>query len=712
MELETVKRPIAQVLLEHLRSPGTWAVFIGALVIFPFLGSAGLWDPWETHYAEVARRMVADGDWLTPRWRNELFFSKPVLIFWMMASSFKIFGISALAARLPFALVGILGVFLAYRLVARSTDSRRGLLAAVVMATCPFYYFVARQAITDIVFCVFLLGCLGCFFQVALDENPRKRDIYGIYIFAALAALGKTPLGLAIPVVVVLAYLLLSGDWRVLLKMKIHLGIPLFLLIAAPWYATMLFKYGDKFFNEFFFRHNIDRAFSGVHGDRGTFEYFVSQLGYGFFPWVALIPLTFGRVLGALRERGPQSKADKLNLFLLVYFTVTFATFSLIVTKFHHYILPALPPLALLTGLALADNKRFGWKLLAPLGALLLAMVANDLVSSPAHLSNLHSYAYDRPLPAEQYPRWWLLGIAIAMGAVLLWSRFADRHIWPRRALLGLAAACTLILAWIYHPALGHTMSQKDLFDSYHRYAKPGDGFYQYQMNWRGEVFHSQDTIVKLSSESAVANVLKQDRRVFILSVAEGFAAVNRASRKETGKHLYVLPGSNLRYTLASNRLDPGVADLNPIAASVFSEAPSMAHPLRAEFKEGVAFLGYDLEPEPLKTGEEFDLILYFECLTALSKNWQVFIHIDLVGRKDQRIHGDHYPVQGLYPTDRWLPGDIVRDKVRLKVPRNFSPGRYTIYLGFYSDDPRMTVLPGFPQDGANRVRAGILQIQ
>ena len=76
-------------------------VLMAGVIILPFLGSTGLWDPWETHYAEVARRMLQDGDWLTPRWRNELFFSKPVGIFWMLATSFSIFGTNALAARLP-----------------------------------------------------------------------------------------------------------------------------------------------------------------------------------------------------------------------------------------------------------------------------------------------------------------------------------------------------------------------------------------------------------------------------------------------------------------------------------------------------------------------------------------------------------------------------------------------------------------------------------
>jgi 4-amino-4-deoxy-L-arabinose transferase-like glycosyltransferase len=691
---------------------------MGAAVILPFLGSAGLWDPWETHYAEVARRMVADGDWITPRWRHELFFSKPVLIFWMMASSFSVFGISALAARIPFAIVGILGVYLAYRFVSRLTDSKKGLWAAFVMATSPFYFFIARQAITDIVFCVFLLGALGCFLLVALEEKPRFRDILGIYIFAGLAALGKTPVGLAIPLAVVLCYLLLSGDWRVLKKLKPHIGIPIFFAIAAPWYVAVLILHGEKFFNEFFLHHNIQRAFTGVHGERATFEYFIKQMGYGFFPWVGLIPVAFGRIAALLRgdsaklslgEPGPATARIRLDLFLLVWFAVTFATFTLIVTKFHHYVFPALPPLALLVGLSLAERGVGGWRFLAPLGVLLLAMVANDIVSNPAHISNLCTYAYDRQLPEENYPRWLLLGIAAAVGAVLIATHFMRRRRLATWALAGLVATCTVALSWAYIPRLGHTLSQGGLFKTYEKVKKTGDKLYQYQMNWRGEVFYSADTIVKLTSESSVRNVLKQDNRVFIVSVSDGFAAVDRIARLTTGKHLHVLPGSNQRYTLASNRIDPGMQDLNPLAQNIFKQPPPISHPVRAEFEEGVAFLGYDVEPEKPEIGGSFELTLYFEAIESINRNWQVFVHLDGHGHEFHRLNGDHYPLNGLFPTNRWLKGDIIRDTIKLNVPIDFTAKHYTIYLGLYIGNQRMKVLPDFPQDGQDRFRVGSL---
>ena len=88
-----------------LAREGLLVVVAAALVYFPTLGASGLWDPWETHYAEVARRILQDGDWITLRWQNEYFFSKPVLVFWLEALSFSVFGLTAWAARLMYLLV-------------------------------------------------------------------------------------------------------------------------------------------------------------------------------------------------------------------------------------------------------------------------------------------------------------------------------------------------------------------------------------------------------------------------------------------------------------------------------------------------------------------------------------------------------------------------------------------------------------------------------
>ena len=89
-----------------------------------------------------------------------------------------------------------------------------------------------------------------------------------------------------------------------------------------------------------------------------------------------------------------------------------------------------------------------------------------------------------------------------------------------------------------------------------------------------------------------------------------------------------------------------------------------------------------------------------------------MFIHIDGYGREFHRVNGDHVPVEGLLPTDQWMPGDIIRDRTTLKIPIEFTSTKYTLFLGLYIGETRMKVLPGFPQDGADRVRAGVFEIE
>ncbi len=147
-------------------------ILFGLLLYIPFAGSYGLWDPWETHYAEVARQMTHRGDYISLWWPGsprdaDVFWSKPVLSFWMMSLAMHVAGIglpgnpagemalghrAEWAARVPFCLTGVLGIYAVYLITARFVSRRAGVLAAIVVATAPMYSLVARQAMTDMAF--------------------------------------------------------------------------------------------------------------------------------------------------------------------------------------------------------------------------------------------------------------------------------------------------------------------------------------------------------------------------------------------------------------------------------------------------------------------------------------------------------------------------------------------------------------------------------
>ena len=152
------------------RQTGLFVILIGLLLYIPLAGSYGLYDPWETHYGEVARQMTERGDYISLWWPGapidaDHFWSKPVLSFWIMSLSMQLFGLrhaatgtmalshrAEWAMRLPFCLLGVLGIYGIYLCVSRFVSRRAGLFAALVTATSPLYSLVARQAMTDMAF--------------------------------------------------------------------------------------------------------------------------------------------------------------------------------------------------------------------------------------------------------------------------------------------------------------------------------------------------------------------------------------------------------------------------------------------------------------------------------------------------------------------------------------------------------------------------------
>lgn len=162
---------IVQDLVRAIEARPIWAVtLLGLFIFLPALGSVGLWDPWETHYAEVAREMIARHDFVYPHWGSAYFYSKPVLTLWMIAAGLLLVGAEAGApgaplpagvewgVRLPFALMAILLLLSVWRIGRTLGGPRAGLLAAFMLATSPMMVFVGKQAMTDlpVVACIFI----------------------------------------------------------------------------------------------------------------------------------------------------------------------------------------------------------------------------------------------------------------------------------------------------------------------------------------------------------------------------------------------------------------------------------------------------------------------------------------------------------------------------------------------------------------------------
>jgi 4-amino-4-deoxy-L-arabinose transferase-like glycosyltransferase len=316
------------------------------------LGLRALWGPDEGRYVEIPREMVAAGDYLTPRLNGVKYFEKPVLFYWLEAGAIRLFGLREWAMRLwpaLFALGGCLAVYAAGR---RLFDRRTGLVAAVALATSPLYCLLGTVITLDMAVSTFLVvGLLA--FLVGIGEPPghrRRLLLWGFYLCAALATLTKGLIGIVIPGMVIFAWLLLTGEWRLLRRAQLPSGIVLFLLVAAPWHV--LVAHANPEFNSFYFIHeHLLRYTTKIHDRYEPPWFFLPVLLAGMLPWAAFLPPA---VRAALPASWAARRERAAPLFLLLWAGLVLLFFSLSDSKLIPYVLPAVAPLALLVGRYLA----------------------------------------------------------------------------------------------------------------------------------------------------------------------------------------------------------------------------------------------------------------------------------------------------------------------------------------------------------------------
>ena len=424
-----------------------------ALLFLPYLGAVGLWDPWETHYGEVARMMVVRHDYVFPWWENAWFFSKPPMTMWMQALGMQVVGAlrgtgelgryTEWGMRTPFALLSITGVALLSLAVSRVVSRRAGLATGFVLSTMPLYFLLTRQTVTDTPFVTSMVCAMACAFIGQLDDTTKHRSAwwYAFYVFMGLSVLAKGLLGL-LPAAFLLIYAVLavipwSGDaarehgawlwkrsmrkevregkrpmpvlWGQMFRMRLGTGFLVFCAVAVPWYLTLsLFDgvddEGKGFFYRFFIHDHLNRLTAGVHTTTpgGSFIYFIEQGGFAVFPWVALLPGAFA-VVSRLRLRSA-SKADHLALLAVLWVAFTFYLLGSSATKFHHYVFPILPGLAVLIALFVDRLWQDGpaeHAVSLLFGLVLFILVGKDLAENPKDFTDLFVYNYDRPYPME-----------------------------------------------------------------------------------------------------------------------------------------------------------------------------------------------------------------------------------------------------------------------------------------------------------------------
>ena len=405
-----------------------WLVLIIAtlyLCYFHNLGAIGLVGPDEPRYAWIAREMHESGDWVTPRLYGKPWFEKPVLLYWGVALSFKLFGVSDASARFPSAFAALLATlamaWLAWRVYGAWTARWVLLLLPTTVGMIGF----SHAAATDMPFAaalaiamVLAVGILGLvppvgfklytpIFSLYTDTSAwRLVSLFFFGFFLGLATLAKGPAAIVLSGGGVLLWAVFTRRWRDAFRCLHPVAIASFCLTALPWYIICSRRNPD-FFRIFIIEHNFKRYLTPEFQHIQPFWYYVPVLLIAFAPWT--LALIWSTIFGALRP-WPKRRPSDATLLALCWAVFCLVFFSISKSKLPGYILPAVPPIGLLLSRAYVRLvPQGGWTF-----RLVLLTGAIPMVLAPPVLWFFHFGAHRFTVNAAMGTGWILLLFGIA----------------------------------------------------------------------------------------------------------------------------------------------------------------------------------------------------------------------------------------------------------------------------------------------------------
>jgi 4-amino-4-deoxy-L-arabinose transferase-like glycosyltransferase len=360
--------------------------------------------PDEGRYGEIGRWMLQSGDWLTPRLNSIPFFHKPPYLYWLEAISVAVFGAHAWALRLVPALhagLMLLALYLSARQFTREAVARR---AAWMLGSSLSFLMGGQYVNHDMLVASWIGVAIWCFALAFMHgDKPQAALARWGFVACALGVLSKGMIGLALPGLVLLIWL----GWTRQLKKVLYLpwlsGLTLFALLAVPWFWLA----GQQFpgmLDYMFGAQQVSRFSATTFNNRQPWWFYLPCLLILLFPW-ALLALS--QALAQLRrpalalvsgagKAAPESAPRAWTTLCWIWLLAILGFFSIPSSKIIGYVLPVIPPLALLAAL--------GW----------------DSVVAWLKLG----------LPAQQ--RWFAalcsVCIALALGANIAAARYTGKH--------------------------------------------------------------------------------------------------------------------------------------------------------------------------------------------------------------------------------------------------------------------------------------------
>jgi len=319
---------------------------LALISLFYQLGSLPFVGADEPRYARVAEEMILRGDYVTPTLEFRPWLEKPPLLYWCEATAFDLFGVSEWSARLPNALLALIGMAAAAWLALRIRGFRAACLTFAMMSTSLLWIVFGRAASTDAPLAVTLSISLIAGYMANISSSWSWFILAGGSL--GLAVLAKGPLATAMFFMVLVANaLLIREEFRSTARLAVAALI--FFVVSVPWYAWVWLENGENFFWTFWVNHNLARFVTDIHHHRQPFWFYLPILLAGTFPWILFLGPSFRRLWkNRFNWRDPEERAQ---LFLWVWLLVPLFFFSLSRAKLPGYILPVVPAAVILAAL-------------------------------------------------------------------------------------------------------------------------------------------------------------------------------------------------------------------------------------------------------------------------------------------------------------------------------------------------------------------------
>jgi len=384
------------------RWPSICLFLFCAALFLPGLAERDLTSSHEARAAQNAQVILDEGHWLVPRlYDRHLELQKPPMYYWLVALIAWARGgvVDAWAVRLPAALSALATVMFLNYLGVRAQRPIAGFLAAVILASCVHFTWLAHVGRIDMPLTMAITLALGAFHIARMDDaTPRRRFLWRLvgYIMLALGVLLKGPIALVLPAAVAGAVWLLR-ERRMRRDTSLWWGVPLTLAIAAPWFVWANWATDNQLWEVFFWYHNVERGLGGAETLAShPWWFYVPRTLVDLLPWSLLLPIAF---IAFARER--QVRGDAGARLGLIWFAAVFAFLSCMRFKRADYLLPAYPGMAIFLAVVterwwqtrpIATSNRWRPVLLGGLGVLMLVYVCGWLAYEYGHAGERSPY--------------------------------------------------------------------------------------------------------------------------------------------------------------------------------------------------------------------------------------------------------------------------------------------------------------------------------